>query len=75
MSEESLAVIDPAANAYTFADLARLVQSSVRHLHRLDDQRLIPGRVQLGRLVRVHKPTVDAWLAAGCPASRRGADR
>jgi hypothetical protein len=58
--------------AYTFKDLARLIQASERHLHRLDDLRLIPGRLTFGKLVRFHKATVDEWLAAGCP---RGAGR
>jgi excisionase family DNA binding protein len=56
---------------YTVPDLARLTQTSERHIWRLVDLDAIPGKLRLGRLVRFHKPTVDAWLAAGAPANRR----
>jgi excisionase family DNA binding protein len=56
---------------YTVADLARLTQCSERHIWRLADLDLIPGKLRLGRLVRFHKPTVDAWLASGAPSNRR----
>jgi excisionase family DNA binding protein len=49
---------------YTIADIARLTQSSERHVWRLNDQGNIPGRIKgLGRLVRFSKSAVDAWLA------------
>lgn len=25
----------------------------------------LPGAVHLGRVIRIHKPTVDAWLVSG----------
>jgi excisionase family DNA binding protein len=25
----------------------------------------LPGAVHLGRVIRIHKPTVDAWVASG----------
>ena len=55
----------PAAKAaYTIPDIARLTQASTRHIHRLNDRGLIPGRIRgLGRLVRFSKSAVDAWLA------------
>ena len=55
---------------YTVADIARLTQSSQRHVWRLHDQNKIPGRVKgLGRLVRFSRAAVDAWLA-GSPAGK-----
>jgi excisionase family DNA binding protein len=57
---------EPAAGAavYTIADLARLTQTSERHIHRLNDLGRIPGRIHgLGRLVRFSKAAVDVWLA------------
>jgi hypothetical protein len=57
---------EPAAGAavYTIADIARLAQTSERHIHRLKDLERIPGRIHgLGRLVRFSKASVDAWLA------------
>jgi excisionase family DNA binding protein len=55
----------PAAPAtYTVSDIARLTQTSERHIHRLNDRNLVPGRIKgLGRLVRFSKAAVDAWLA------------
>ncbi len=55
----------PTATAtYTVADIARLTQSSERHVHRLNDLGKIPGRIKgLGRLVRFSRAAVDAWLA------------
>jgi len=59
-----------AVAAYTIADIARLTQSSERHIHRLNDLRRIPGRITgLGRLVRFSKAAVDSWLA-GTTAGR-----
>jgi excisionase family DNA binding protein len=53
---------------YTVADIARLTQSSERHVWRLADRGLIPGRIKgLGRLVRFSKLAVDAWLAGQTP--------
>jgi excisionase family DNA binding protein len=49
---------------YTVRDVARLTQSSERHVWRLADKGLIPGRIEgLGRLVRFSRSAVDAWLA------------
>ena len=55
----------PSATAtYTVAEMARLTQTSERHVWRLNDQGRIPGRIKgLGRLVRFSKSAVDAWLA------------
>jgi excisionase family DNA binding protein len=54
----------PAPATYTIGDIARLTQSSERHIWRLNDMGKIPGRIKgLGRLVRFAKSAVDAWLA------------
>jgi excisionase family DNA binding protein len=55
---------------YTVADLAARTQSSSRHIWRLIDLGLVPGVYRLGRLVRIHRQTADAWLAAGCKPFR-----
>jgi excisionase family DNA binding protein len=58
------------AATYTIPDIARMTQSSERHIHRLNDLGRIPGRIKgLGRLVRFSKAAVDAWLA-GLAAGR-----
>jgi excisionase family DNA binding protein len=57
---------EPAAApaTYTVPDIARLAQASERHIWRLADQNLIPGRIKgLGRLVRFSRAAIDAWLA------------
>jgi predicted DNA-binding transcriptional regulator AlpA len=57
--------------AYTVPDIARLAQSSERHVWRLIDQGLVPGRIKgLGRLVRFSRAVVDAWLAGDRTAGR-----
>jgi excisionase family DNA binding protein len=50
---------------YTIADLARLMQCSERHVHRLQSARAIPGAIRIGRLVRFSRRLVDEWLASG----------
>jgi excisionase family DNA binding protein len=55
---------------YTVPQIAKLAQASERHVWRLVDQGLVPGRIRgLGRLVRFSRSAVDAWLA-GRPAGR-----
>jgi excisionase family DNA binding protein len=56
---------------YTVSDLAERTQCSARHIWRLIDAGKVPGVYRLGRLVRIHRATADAWLAAGCPATRK----
>lgn len=65
----------PAAGTgtYTAADVAGLLKCSTRHVRRLDDRRLIPGRIATGRLVRFARPLVDRWILDGCPAPKGGA--
>jgi len=55
----------PDDREYTVADLAQRLQCSDRHIWRMLDRKLIPGVIRIGRLVRLHRPTVDAWLANG----------
>jgi excisionase family DNA binding protein len=48
---------------YTVPEIAKLAQSSERHIWRLIDAGKVPGRIRgLGRLVRFSKPEIDAWL-------------
>jgi len=58
----------PADQDYTVSDLAHRMQCSDRHIWRLIDGKLIPGVYRIGRLVRLHRPTVDSWLASGAPS-------
>jgi excisionase family DNA binding protein len=60
----------PVRRDYTVSDLSGRLQCSERHIWLLIDQGLVPGVMRLGRLVRLHGPTVDAWLAAGAPQRR-----
>jgi len=56
---------------YTVRSLAASKQCSERHIWRLIDGGKIPGVYRLGRLVRIHRATVDAWFASGCPNTGR----
>jgi excisionase family DNA binding protein len=59
------------AATYTVRDLALVLHCSERHVWRQIDLGLVPGVLRIGRLVRLHRATVDSWLAAGAPAQRR----
>jgi excisionase family DNA binding protein len=52
-----------AAATYTVAQLADLLGVSERHVHRLRDQKKIPGEIRLGRSVRFARNVIDSWLA------------
>jgi excisionase family DNA binding protein len=63
----------PTPATYTVPDIAQLTQTSERHIWRLADRGLIPGRIKgLGRLVRFSKAAVDAWLVSGAPEPKGG---
>lgn len=51
--------------------VAQLLDCSARHVYRLADAGRMPRPVKLGALVRWRRADLDAWLAAGCPATRR----
>jgi excisionase family DNA binding protein len=55
---------------YTVRNLATMLQCSDRHVWRLADQNLIPGKIRLGRLVRFSRRLVDEWIAGGCKPIR-----
>jgi excisionase family DNA binding protein len=63
----------PAERDYTVPELAYRTHCSPRHIWRLIDAGHVPGVYRLGRLVRIHRATADAWLAAGCPRVERRA--
>jgi excisionase family DNA binding protein len=60
---------------YTVPDFAAVLRCSPRHLARLIDRGAVPGVYRLGRLVRIHRATADAWRAAGCKPVERRAGR
>jgi len=61
---EATAKFDATPAAYTVADIARLMQCSVRHAWRLAHRGVVPGRIHtLGRLVRFSRVAVDDWLS------------
>jgi len=54
----------------TVQDLAKLLCCSPRTVYRLADSGRVPPPARLGALVRWNPATVQAWMAAGCPAAR-----
>ena len=58
----------PGAAAVTAEQIAHALQLSLKTVRRLDAERRIPGRIQLGRRVRFRRVEVEEWIAAGCPA-------
>ena len=51
--------------------VAALLDCSRRHIYRLADAGRMPAPVRIGALVRWRRSDLDAWLAAGCPATSR----
>jgi len=52
-------------------DVAGILKCSTRTVYRLADTGKMPAPCRLGAMVRWPEATVDAWIAAGCPACRR----
>lgn len=50
---------------------AELLGVSTRHIRRLVDAGKCPQPVRLGRVCRWPRPTVESWIADGCPKCRR----
>ena len=58
--------------------VARLLGCSTRHVYRLSDGGKMPAPVKVGALVRWRRSGpdgIEAWVAAGCPAVRKGVAR
>jgi len=53
------------------SDLAELLNTSSRTIHRLNSAGLIPCPLRVGCRLRWRREEIDAWLKAGCP-SRNG---
>ncbi len=51
------------AATYTVAQLADLLDVSERHVHRLRDQKKVPGEIRVGRCVRFGRTIIDRWLS------------
>jgi excisionase family DNA binding protein len=64
----SVSLIPPAV--YTAGDIATLLKCSQRTVWNLADAGILPGLVQINRLVRFRAKDVDQWIAAGCPRPR-----
>lgn len=63
---------DPPASAaqlLTVADLAHLLQVSVRTVWRMRREAAIPAPLRIRGAVRWHRHDIDHWLLAGCPRS------
>jgi excisionase family DNA binding protein len=52
--------------------VARLLACSTRHVYRLCDSGRMPPPIRVGALVRWQRQAISDWIAAGCPAVRRG---
>ncbi|MGL6073423.1 MAG: helix-turn-helix domain-containing protein [Fimbriiglobus sp.] len=53
------------AQTYTVAEVAELLGVSERHIHRLRDQKRIPGEMRIGNCVRFAKQIIDRWVSGG----------
>lgn len=50
------------------AEVAKLLNISLRHLHGLNARGALPRPIRLGRSVRWSAPEIRAWIAAGAPS-------
>ncbi|WP_437202245.1 helix-turn-helix transcriptional regulator [Planctomicrobium sp. SH664] len=57
--------------ALTAADVARLLNVSIRHVAALNATGRLPRPIRLGRAVRWNAEELRAWLAAGAPSRDR----
>ena len=55
--------------------VAAILNCSTRTVYRLVDSGRMPPPCRLGGLVRWNAAVLDAWIAAGCPAPAKQADR
>ena len=55
----------------TVTGVATLLACSPRTIYRLVDNGRMPPPVRLGSLVRWRREAISAWIAAGCPNSRK----
>jgi excisionase family DNA binding protein len=51
--------------------LAGLLGVSHRHIRRLVESGKCPAPCRLGRCLRWARPTIEAWIAEGCPPCRK----
>ena len=56
------------SQTYTVSQLSDLLGVSERHVHRLRDQKAIPGELRIGKCVRFARVVVDRWLSNGASA-------
>jgi len=56
-------------------EVADILKCSARTVYRLADAGKMPPPCRLGAMVRWSAAAIDAWIAAGCPACRRGGRR
>ena len=59
---------DAAGLAVDAAELAKLLQVSLRHVNALNSSGRLPKPIRLGRSVRWARKELEAWLAAGAPS-------
>jgi predicted DNA-binding transcriptional regulator AlpA len=52
--------------------VAKLLACSTRHIYRLSDGGRMPRPLKVGALNRWPRTVIEAWIAEGCPACRKG---
>lgn len=72
MGQDAATLDDPALTVDQLAKLLQLNRNTVYNLVKAGE---IPGATRFGRVIRVHGPTVVAWLAKGQTHVSRDARR
>jgi excisionase family DNA binding protein len=56
----------------TIDELAAMLRVSLPTAYSAVQRGKVPGAVKIGRVWRLHRPTVVSWLAQGCVPGRGG---
>lgn len=67
--------LDGGAELIDVRAMSRLLSCSTRHVCRLADGGRMPRPLKLGALLRWRRAEVEAWIEAGCPATRKAGAR
>lgn len=69
------AVVSPAESPVKLLDVqavSDMLGCSTRHVYRLCDAGRMPAPLKLEALVRWPRESIEEWIRAGCPSSRKG---
>jgi excisionase family DNA binding protein len=64
---QDLGVSRPEPEVLTVDEAAKLLRLNRKTVYSMVDKRQLPGARRFRGAIRIHKPTLVAWMAAGAP--------